>query len=131
MAKLATQSTWRIKPRWHDFSFAMKAINIAAILSWSTFAGSLWTVGYIETAALTQPSHPDLVFSHPHEIKSGIRFFTDRQEQIYTIVKPTMIVAFGITAILFFASNRLNDRLEQERKKNVMDKIAIDFEKQS
>jgi hypothetical protein len=109
----------------------MKALSVIAILSWGIFVGLLLTVGYIETTALSQPSTPDSVFSHRHEIKGGIRFFTDRQEYIYAIVKPLMIVALGITAVLFYACNRLNDRLEQERKKKIMDKIATDYEKQN
>ncbi len=47
------------------------------------------------------------------------------------MAKPTLIVAFAVTAILFYACNRLHDRLEQEKKKDILDKIAADSKTQA
>jgi hypothetical protein len=123
------RSAWKIKLRWRDMPFRMKALSIVAVIGCSIFGSLLLAVGYIETVALTQPSTPDHVFSHLHEIKGGVRFLTDQQEYIYTIVKPAMIVTFAITALLVCSFNRMNDRVEREHKRRLIDKIADDFER--
>lgn len=117
-----------MKLRWHEYPVGIKALTVVAVVAWVIFGSLLLTVGYIEIVALSQPSIPNNVYSQPHEIK-GIRFFTDRQEQVYSIVKPLMIVAFAITAILFYAVNQTSDRIEREHQKRLIDKIADDTEK--
>jgi hypothetical protein len=125
---LLPMSTWKIKLRWHELPLGMKALSIIAVVSWAVFGSLLLTVGYIETVALTQPATPDLIFSHPHEIKGSVRFLTDLQNRVYTTVRSAMILAFAITGILFYAYNRMNDRLEREHKQRLMDRITVDFE---
>jgi hypothetical protein len=123
------RSAWKTELRWRDLPFGMKALSIAAVIGCGIFGSLLLAVGYIETVALTQPSTPDHVFSHPHEIKGGVRFLTDQQEYTYTILKPATIAAFAITAILVYSFNRMSDRVEREHKRRLLDKIADDFER--
>jgi hypothetical protein len=127
MRALATRSILKIKLRWREFSFAMKALCILAILSCCIFGALLLTVGYIETVALSQPLVADAMFRHPHEVKGAIRFFTDRQEYIYSVSKPAMLGAFLTSAILSYAYTSRYRRLEDERRKEIMDKVATDF----
>jgi len=52
----------------------MKALSIVAIIGCGIFGSLLPAVGYIATVALTQPSTPDHIFSHPHGIKGVFDF---------------------------------------------------------
>jgi len=87
----------------------MKVLWIASLAAFSLFMASLLTVGWIETAALSQPSIPDSLYRHPHEIKGAIRFFTNQQETIYSIAKPTMVVALILVAMLVWLAQRRSE----------------------
>jgi hypothetical protein len=94
---------------WRKLSTRTKLLCVACLAAFFLYAGSLTTIGWIETAALSQPSTADSVYSHPHKIKSGIRFFTDRQEAIYSIAQPTMFGALTLLALLVWLMRRRPD----------------------
>jgi hypothetical protein len=94
---------------WRKLSTRTKQLCAAGLAAFCLYAGSFMTVAWIETAALSQPRTADSVYIHPHTIKGGIRFFTDQQETIYSIAKPTMIGTLILTAIFAWLMRRRPD----------------------
>ncbi len=94
---------------WRKLSTRTKLLTAACLAAFCLYAGALTTIGWIETAALSQPSTADSMYSHPHKIKDGIRFFTDEQETIYSIAQPTMFGALILVAILVLLMRRRPD----------------------
>src|SRR6266404_3438093 len=94
---------------WRKLSTRTKLLCIGCLAAFCLYAGSLTMIGWIETAALSQPSIADSEFSHPHKIKDGIRFLTDQQETIYSIAQPTMYGALILVAIVVWLMRRRPD----------------------
>ena|SRR6266481_429239 len=94
---------------WRKLSTRTKLLCVACLAAFCLYAGSLITIGWIETAALSQPLTADSIYSHPHKIKGGIRFFTDQQETIHSIAQPTMFGALILVAILVWLMRRRPD----------------------
>ena len=82
------------------------------------------TVGYIETVALNQPAVADSVFRHPHGIKGEIRFFTDQQEDIYSIVQPILFPAWVLVCILGGACSWQVRRQDREIERKRLDRLV-------
>jgi hypothetical protein len=87
---------------------------------------SISTVGAIETAALGQPKIADAPFVHPHEIKGGVRFFTDRQEKIYAVAKPLMIGSWAVTLALMLAVGRIEESWRKRKQQDLLDRVATE-----
>jgi hypothetical protein len=75
---------------------------------------------------LRQPKIADAPFIHPHEIKGGIRFFTDRQEKIYAVAKPLMIGSFAVTFAFIVALGRIEERWRKRRQQDLLDRLATE-----
>jgi hypothetical protein len=110
--------SWRELPPW------MKLLRSGAVVGWSIFMGSLVTVGAIETAALRQPAVADAHFNHPHDIKGTVRFFSDRQEQVYVVAKPLMLGSFAVSAVLFGSCKRLEESREKRKKQKQLEQLS-------
>jgi hypothetical protein len=98
----------------------MRILALASILAWTIFMVSLLIVGWIETAALTQPSNATSLYLYPREVKGVIRFFTEHQEAIYSVAKPSMLPSFLVTAILFGLYNSLDRRAKRRRVERIL-----------
>ena len=120
----ASMAFWWPMLRWRQYSPAMKVLAIPLALCGCAFAVSLLTLGYIETAALYQPSAADAVFRHPHRVKGSIRYLTDWQERFHSIAYPAMLGALSLVAVQGYLLNRLRDRIEGDARRKRMDKIA-------
>jgi hypothetical protein len=108
---------------WREQSIGMRILIISGLLAFCFSMACMLMVGYIETAALSQPSVADSVFRHPHRIKGVVRFFTDQQEDIYSIVQPIMIPAFVVLAIFGGIHNWLTRRQEKEIERKRLDRM--------
>jgi hypothetical protein len=84
------------------------------------------TVGGIETVALRRPKIANATFVHPHEIKGGIRFFTDRQEEIYAVAKPLMIGSWAITFAFMVALGRIEESWRKRKQQDLLDRFATE-----
>jgi hypothetical protein len=101
----------------------MKALLILTLLAFGFATSCMLIAGYIETAALSQPSVANSVFRHPHLIKGVIRFFTDQQESVYSIVRPIMFPAWVIAAVVGGWYSLLVRREAEEIKRKKLDRI--------
>jgi hypothetical protein len=81
-------------------------------------------VGAIETVALGQPTIAEGPFVHPHNIKGRVRFFTDRQEKIYAVAKPLMILAWAISLLTIMALNLMEQRRKEQAQQELLERIA-------
>jgi hypothetical protein len=80
-------------------------------------------VGGIEIVALGQPRNPTPIYNHAHGIKSGIRYFTDRQELFYSIARPALITSFALCVLLAIAYESLRRADYNRRKQALFDSI--------
>jgi hypothetical protein len=114
--------------RWGEFPLRLKVLAILAVPSFCVFAASLVTTRAIETAALSQPMTGGAVFRHPRSIKNEIHFLADWQESVLVIARPTLLAAFVITAILFVALTHWQSRIEKEKKRQALDRVAASLD---
>jgi len=112
---------------WQELSPWMRVLLVICLIGWIVAMGSMLTVGYIETAALEQPKAADSLFTHPHNVKGVIRFFSDHQEQIYRIARPLMIGSWAATFVLFCVYGHIEDRRKEQKQKSLMDRISAEF----
>jgi hypothetical protein len=84
------------------------------------------TVGAIETSALRQPKVAYAEFVHPHEVKGGIRFFTDQQERIYAVAKLLMISFWPLGVTLLVILGRFEENWREGKQRDLLDPIATE-----
>jgi hypothetical protein len=77
--------------QWRRYSRGMKILAFLGVIGWSISMLAMFAIAGVETSALRQPTVPDTTFRRPHQIKNSIRYFTDRQERIWSIAYPTML----------------------------------------
>jgi hypothetical protein len=111
---------------WQELSPWMRALRVGILICWAVMMISISTVGAIETAALGQPKIADAPFVHPHEIKGGVRFFTDRQEKIYAVAKPLMIGSWAVTLALMLAVGRIEESWRKRKQQDLLDRVATE-----
>ena len=111
---------------WQELSPWMRALRVGILICWAVMMISISTVGAIETAALGQPKIADAPFVHPHEIKGGLRFFTDRQEKIYAVAKPLMIGSWAVTLALMLAVGRIEESWRKRKQQDLLDRVATE-----
>jgi hypothetical protein len=109
---------------WQELSPWMRVLLALSLIGWIVAMGSMLTVGYIETAALKQPKIADSLFTHPHDVKGIVRYFSEHQEQIYRIAKPLMIGSWAATLFLFIVYGHFEDQWEERKQQNLMDRIS-------
>jgi hypothetical protein len=80
-------------------------------------------VGGIETVALRQPGELTPIYLHPHAIESVVRYFTDFQEHLYSIAKPTMVASFVLCGLLAAAYEMLRRADYNRRKRELLDSV--------
>jgi hypothetical protein len=103
-----------------------RAIRVSLFI-FSFIAGtSLITVGAIETVALKQPEVTDLPYVHPHQLKGRVRFFTDRQEEIYAVAKPLQFPSWVVSFVLLAAFVRIEESFKKRKQQDVLDRIATE-----
>jgi hypothetical protein len=90
------------------------SVDAGAVGNWLVWLDCLYgfnaPVGYIETAELKQPKIADSLFTHPHNIKGVMRFFSDHQQQIYRVARPLMIGSWAATLVLFSVYGHIEDQ---------------------
>jgi hypothetical protein len=111
---------------WRELSPWMRVLLVVSLSGWVVAMGSMTTVGYIETAALSQPKIGDSLFTHPHKVKGVIRFFSDHQEQIYGIAKPLMIGSWAVTFVLFIVYGHIEDQWKERKQRSLMDRLTTE-----
>jgi hypothetical protein len=111
---------------WQELSLWIRALRVSMLTCWAVGIISFSTVGAIETAALRQPKIADAPFVHPHEIKGGIRFFTDRQERIYAVGKPWMIGSWAVTLALMLALGHIEESWRKRKQQDLLDRLATE-----
>jgi hypothetical protein len=93
----------------------------------SLIAGtSLITVGAIETVALKQPQVADPPYARPHKIKGRVRFFTDRQEEIYAVAKPLQFPSWVVGFVLIAAFVRIEESFKKQKQQDLLDRITTE-----
>jgi hypothetical protein len=113
----------RYRP-WQEISPRMRALRVTMFACWAVVFISMSAVGSIETAALSQPKIADAEFVHAHEIKGGIRFFTDRQERIHAAAKR-LIFAFGAVGLaLGVILNRIEENWRKRKQQDLLDRLT-------
>jgi hypothetical protein len=114
---------WR---RWQELSPWMRALRVSLFISWAVAMISMCTVGGIEAVALRQPKIADALFVHPHGIKGGIRFFTDRQEEIYAVAKPLMIASWAVAFAFGVVLVRIEESWRKRKLQDLLDHVATE-----
>ena len=114
---------------WQELSSGMRVLLVISLIGWIVAMGSMLTVGYIETAALNQPKIADSLFTHPHNIKGVVRFFSDHQEQIYGVARPLMIGSWAATFVLFSVYGHMEDQWKKRKQRSLMDRVSTEFER--
>jgi hypothetical protein len=109
---------------WRELSPWMRALRVSILICWTVVMISISTVGAIETTALRQPKIPDAPFVHPHEIKGGIRFFTDRQEKIYAVAKPLLIGSCAVTFVLMMVVGRIEESWRKQKERDLLNRLV-------
>jgi hypothetical protein len=87
---------------------------------------SLVTAGAIETVALKQPEVAAPPYVHPHKIKGGVRFFTDRQEEIYAVAKPLQFPSWVVRFVIMVAFVRIEESFKKQKQQDLLDRIATE-----
>jgi hypothetical protein len=113
----------RYRP-WQEISRGMRALRVTMFVCCAVAFISLSAVGSIETAALRQPKIADAEFVHAHEIKGGIRYFTDQQERIYAVAKPLMFGFGAIALALGVILNRIEENLRKRKQQDLLDRVT-------
>jgi hypothetical protein len=113
----------RYRP-WREISPRMRALRVILFVCWAVALISMSVVGSIETAALSQPKIAYAEFIYAHEIKGGIRFFTDRQERIYAVAKPLSLgfwaVAFALAVVLL----QIEENWRKRKQQDLLDRLT-------
>jgi hypothetical protein len=109
---------------WRELSPWMRVLRVSILICWTVVMISISTVGAIETTALRQPKIPDAPFVHPHEIKGGIRFFTDRQEKIYGVAKPLLIGSCAVTFALMMVVGRIEESWRKQKERDLLNRLV-------
>jgi hypothetical protein len=112
-----TPLPWRETPVW------LKVLIVVAVIGWIVTLIVMLIAGEIETEALRQPSSPAAVYTHAHNVKGVIRFFTDGQEAVYQIVKPFEVPSWAVTALLFCIVGWFQQRRSEARKQARLRKL--------
>ncbi|MDI4239446.1 hypothetical protein OZ411_42425 [Bradyrhizobium sp. Arg237L] len=115
------------KPRhrpWQEMSSSMRLLRAILLASSAVALMSLCTVGFIETVAMKQPKFADAEFVHPHNIKGGTHFFTDRQERIHAVAKPLMIGFGAATLVLIVVLRRDDENWRGRKQRDLLDRLA-------
>jgi len=85
---------------------------------------SLVTAGAIETVALKQPQVTDPPYVHAHKIKGRVRFFTERQEEIYAVAKPLQFPSFVVGFVLMVAFVRIEENFKKQKQQDFLDRAV-------
>jgi hypothetical protein len=109
---------------WQELSPQMRALRVSMLICLAVAMISMSTVGAIETTALRQPKIAHALFVHPHEIKGGVRFFTDRQEKIYAIAKPLMIGSWAVTFAFIVALSLIEEGWRKRKQQDLLDRLG-------
>jgi hypothetical protein len=118
-----TTLTKRPNFSWRQQSMGMKALFILTLSVFCVAAPCLLIDLYIETVAVGQPSVANSVFRHPQLIKGVIRFLTDQQESIYSIIRPILFPALISSAVLAGIYSELVRRQSVKIERKKMDQI--------
>jgi hypothetical protein len=97
-----------------------RTIKHCMIICWSTGLVSLMTMGYIETAAIWQPKHPDPVYQYPRQIKGTVRYITVIQNRILSIAMPGFVGGLAGFLLLAIPYEALRRREEKERMQRLL-----------
>jgi hypothetical protein len=101
-----------------------RAIRVSLFICALIAGTSLITVGAIETVALKQPQVTDPPYVHPHKIKGRVRFFTDRQEEIYAVAKPLQFPSWVVSFVLMAAFVRIEESFKKQKQQDLLERIA-------
>jgi hypothetical protein len=104
-----------------------RAIRVSLFISLLIAGPSLIAVGAIETVALKQPQVTDPPYVHPHKIKGRVRFFTDRQEEIYAVAKPLQFPSWVVFFVLMAAMVRIEESFKKQKQQDLLDCIATEM----
>jgi hypothetical protein len=108
-------------------------VDAGAVGNWLVWLDCLYgfnaPVGYIEAAGLKQPKIADSLFTHPHNTKGVIGFFSDHQEQIYRAGRPLMIGSWAATLVLFSVYGPIEDQWKERKQQSLMDRVSTEFER--
>ena len=103
-----------------------RAIRVGLLICTLIAGPSLVTVGAIETVALKQPQVADPPYIHPHKIKGRVRFFTDRQEDIYAVAKPLQFPSWVVFFIVMAAFVRIEESFKKQKLQDLLGRIATE-----
>jgi hypothetical protein len=101
-----------------------RALRMSLFICTLIAGTSLLTRGAIETVALKQPQVADPPYVHPHKIKGRVRFFTDRQEEIYAVAEPLQFPSWVVSFVILVASVRIEESFKKQKQQDLLDRIA-------
>ena len=106
---------------WRERSTAWRVLTVFGCLVGCVGIGSMLTLGYIKSAALSQPTVADAVFSHPWGDPPGpVHFLTDVQDRINLIAVPIAFGSWVIVAAVALLDRRLEDKAAQKRLQRLL-----------
>lgn len=115
---------WRQLPHW------LRVLRVIAIAGWAVSMALILTVGEMETAALQQPKIPDQSYMYPHDIKGTLRYFSERQERVYRVVRPMLFLWFGATFVIFCVYGETERRWAEKRRRIALEDLIRRIDRQ-
>jgi hypothetical protein len=104
-----------------------RAMHVSLLICSLVWAISFFAVGGIETVALKQSEVAEPPYVHPHKVKGRVRFFTDRQEEIYAVAKPLLFPSWVVGFVLMAALVRIEESLKKQTRQDLLDRIATEL----
>jgi hypothetical protein len=111
------------KLNWSELSRAMRILRIMAAPFAFIFIPCFFCVCAISEMARYQPTEASLVYRHPHDIKGGVRFFTDWQENIWSVAFPGMYGSAGIIVVLMVPYQIMEKRKLKKMRLDLLERI--------
>jgi hypothetical protein len=103
-----------------------RAIRVSLFIC-TLIAGTLLiTRGAIETVALKQPQVAYPPYVYPHKIKGRVRFFTDRQQEIYAVAEPLQLPSWVVSFVILVAFVRIEESFKKQKQRDLLDRIATE-----
>jgi len=84
---------------WRTASLRTRIVAAACFVGWFGALASMLVGGYIDTDALQQPDFAIGIYQHPHKVKGVVRFLTDQQYEIGSILAWTSIGSWGLVLV--------------------------------
>jgi hypothetical protein len=115
---------------WREISSEMRLLRIGVVVAFLGTAAATLADGYVENAAMSQPTTATLTYGYPIHVRGEVRYVTSRQDEIHRLAAPVM--TWGISAVILLGGLHVlleNRMKEAARRKQMQDLLGRPPEK--